>query len=342
MPVIVSGALKIYVSRLVWIRRKMHEFSSTMPPFPPFGPGVDCSKQNNASICFLGMENTCANFGPGPSENAWFCNKPTPSPIWPLGLVFRYDHTRICFWENKNMVKFGPDLLENAFFFFSIKPISSPIWSSELVFSVWNHINICLREMKNTYSKFGPNPSENARFCINPTLYSTILAPGIGFPKWNSVSICFRDIKNNVTNLVQICRKLHDLVQPHSLFPHSGPRRFFVMKPCQYLFQENEKYMCQVWPRSIGKCIILHQSHPLFCIFITEVRFAVFTHIIFYFQLSAIAVVFQLQHSAGRVLSMLLLPQHWNYRSSLNKWRSWCQFFPVPPIIIQSYSEIKN
>ena len=87
--------------------------------------------------------------------------------------------------------------------------------------------------------------------------------PGVGYSKWNSASICFRGRKNNVPSLVQIRRKVHDFASIPPPIPSFWPWGwFFVLKPCQYLFLGNEKYMCQVWSRPVGKCVIWIKPTP--------------------------------------------------------------------------------
>ena len=127
-------------------------------------------------------------------------------------------------------------------------------------FSIWNHANICFREMKNTCAKFGPDPSENEWFCINPPLPH--FGPRSWFSKWNSASICFRGIKNNVTNLVQIRRKVHDLDQSHPYFPILAPGLVFRYETMPVFISGGWKYTCQVWSKSVEKCVIWIKPTP--------------------------------------------------------------------------------
>ena len=68
--------------------------------------------------------------------------------------------------------------------------------------------------------------------------------------------------KIHVPCLVNIRRKMHEFASTSPLHPFRSRDWFFDMKSRQHLFPGDEKCICQVWSRSVGKCTILRQTYP--------------------------------------------------------------------------------
>ena len=135
------------------------------------------------------MENTCPKFGLDKSENAWFCVKPTSSPICSRGWFFDIKTCHYFFRLMKNTcAKFGQDLSVIARF--CVKPSPSPNFPRGW-FSIWKHTNIYFWGWKIHVPNFvqihrkihdiGSNPSP---ICLK-----------VGFSIWNHASIYFWDGK---------------------------------------------------------------------------------------------------------------------------------------------------
>ena len=181
MPVFVSGDGK-YTCQ-VW-RRSVGKCTNLHQPhlFTHLALGVGFSIWHHASIFFRVMKNTCAKFGPDPSENSWFCIKPNPlSPFWPPDWFLDMKSRQYLFLEDgKYMCQVWSWSVEKCIL--CIKPTSFPHFGPRVFFffSKWRHASIYSWATKNTCAKFGPDPSKKHDFFSTASQFS----PNFGQKGW--------------------------------------------------------------------------------------------------------------------------------------------------------------
>ena len=135
--------------------------------------------------------------------------------------------------------------------------------------------------MENTCPKFGPDPSENAWFCVKPTP-SPICPRGWFFDMKTRKYFFPVDEKYMCQVWSTSVEKFTILRQTHP-FPYLPWGLVFRYENMPVFFPGNKKYICQFWSRSIGKCTILRQTYPL-TPFTLRVGFLIWKHASIFFR----------------------------------------------------------